>query len=281
MQIGLKSREPPLLPPRLRAYIYVVRPFTVLPAFIIGFVGAWILHLSIMVAMLFGAMLVGLQGGGQALNQANKTEILIDTINGKTYRPTVSGVLSSVEVAILAYSMIFIAVVIGWILGVLIYVIAMALLAVLYSQRPFYLKRYFPLGLIVQAFARGMMPIMVIGIIAHVNTFPLALFMFIWVISLQNTKDFPDVEGDKKFGIHSLPSIAGTINAQIVMFLITVADYIYALEIGYWRLLVILPLDIMSILYVNRRSIRFENGPGWVLYYFSLALGTVIGLATI
>lgn len=222
-----------------------------------------------------------LQGGGQALNQANKTEILIDTINGKTYRPTVSGVLSSVEVAILAYSMIFIAVVIGWILGVLIYVIAMALLAVLYSQRPFYLKRYFPLGLIVQAFARGMMPIMVIGIIAHVNTFPLALFMFIWVISLQNTKDFPDVEGDKKFGIHSLPSIAGTINAQIVMFLITVADYIYALEIGYWRLLVILPLDIMSILYVNRRSIRFENGPSWVLYYFSLALGTVIGLATI
>lgn len=278
MQIGLKSKGSPLLPPKIRAYLYIIRPFTLLPAFIVGFIGAWILHLPYLYDLIFGIMLTAFQAGGQALNQANPVEIAIDRINGKTYRPTVSGILSSTEVTIESYVMIFIGLICGFLLNAILPAMAMGALAVLYSQKPFYLKRYFPLGLIIQAFARGFFPIYTLGYVAHVNTLYLAIFFFIWLIALQSSKDFQDVAGDIKYGIKSLPSMFGVRNAQLIMFTISMFDYGYAIYIGLWHLLAILPLDMLAILLVNRRSKLWENNYAWVSMYTSLGIGTVIGL---
>jgi len=278
-KIGLQSSGQPILSPHLRAYLYVVRPFTIMPAFVVGALGGFVLHLPLLTDALYGIMLGGFQASGQALNQANPTEIIIDRVNGKTYRPTVSGVMSSSEVTGYAYGILLISLLIGFHLGIFLPSLAMALMAILYSQDPFYLKRFFPVGLIVQAVARGFLPIFTIGLMAGVNTTPLAVFFLILVIGLQHTKDFGDIKGDSASGIRTLPVLIGVSRSQVVMLVIVMLAYIYVVMIGYPILLAILPLNIISIVAVNSRTKLFENSWAWVSYYLSLAIGTVIGLA--
>lgn len=257
----------------------LMRPMTMLPAFVVGFVGGMVVHLSILYAVLFGCLLTMMQAGGQALNQTNPIEIAIDRQNGKIYRPTVSGAVTTGNARKFAYSILFLAFLTSVLLHIWLYGLMMLMLAVSYTEEPLYLKKIFPINLIVQAISRGFLPIYALGIIAGIDTIPLAIFSMIWVIGLQSTKDFNDVEGDRSHGIKTLPVLIGNAPAQSVMFFITVLDYGYAIYIGLWFLIFLLPLDLLSIFMVMKTLKHAENSAGWVFFYTSLGLGTVFGLA--
>jgi geranylgeranylglycerol-phosphate geranylgeranyltransferase len=266
----------PFLP--FRDYLDLARPMTLLPLFIMGFVGGIMVHLAFAYALLFGILLVMMQAGGQSLNQSNLQEIEIDKINGKIYRPTVSGKISLINAKIMAYSLLAIGFAISILLGVWIYGLFMVMLAVSYTERPFYLKRLFPINLLLQATARGFLPIYTLGIISHVNTLPLAIFALIWTCALQPTKDFNDVAGDREFGVQTLPVLMSKANVQKFMFILSIADYVFAVYVGLWFLVFLFPLDIVSILYADRKMKIAENSLGWVSFYMSLGLSTVFGL---
>ncbi len=276
---NIRSPKAGLLPSKIRARMDLLRPATLLPAAVVGFVGATEVGLSWLYALAFGLVLVTMQGGGQALNQSNKQEVLLDRLNNKTYRPTVSGVLSVSEARTVAYGCLTCGVAIAAVIGVWWLGLAMASTAVLYTQEPFYLKRYFPFNLMVQAAGRGFLPIFTLGLMSGRNTLPLAIFFCVWVFALQSTKDFGDYFGDKKFGVMTLPVLLGKTNAKFAMLGITILDYAFALATGMWFLLVIAPLDVSAILTCEKDWKIVENSIGWALYYASLGIGTVIGLA--
>jgi 4-hydroxybenzoate polyprenyltransferase len=278
-KLYLKSRAEPYL--SFRPYIDLMRPMTMLPAFVVGFVGGIIVHLAFIDALMFGLLLTLMQAGGQALNQSNPAEIKIDEINGKKYRPTVSGAILPANARRFAYAILFTAFLFSIALHVWIYGLFMLMLAATYTEQPFYLKRIFPLNLIVQAVSRGFLPIYTLGIISGINTLPLAVFSMFWVFGLQSTKDFNDIEGDRQYGIKTLPVLIGRSASQFVMFLISVMDYGYAIYIGLWFLIFLLPLDILSIIKAGEQSRFAENSKGWVYFYASLGIGTVMGLAGI
>ncbi|MGH9919413.1 MAG: UbiA family prenyltransferase, partial [Nitrososphaerales archaeon] len=232
-------------------------------------------------AVAFGLMLVMMQGGGQSLNQSNSKEVELDRLNGKTYRPTVSGILSVREARTIAYGCLGTGALLGLAIGVWWLGLAMASTAILYTQEPFYLKRFFPFNLLVQAAGRGFLPLFTLGYISGHDTLPLATFFFVWVFALQSTKDFGDAMGDKAFGVRTLPVMLGKTRAKYVMLGITFCDYAFALASGMWFLLAIAPLDISAILTCEKDWKVVENSIGWALYYASLGIGTVIGLAFI
>jgi 4-hydroxybenzoate polyprenyltransferase len=276
----LKSRpKEGLLPRKVRAAIDLLRPATLLPAAVVGTVGARVVGLDWPLSIVFGLTLVCMQGGGQALNQSNPTEVKLDLLNKKDYRPTVAGVLSTSEARAIAYGFLATGVAFAAVAGVWWLGLFMASTAVLYTQEPFYLKRFFPANLLVQAAGRGFLPIFTLGWLSGKDTLPLAVFFAIWVFALQSTKDFGDAMGDKAFGVKTLPVLLGKKNAKFAMLGITILDYGFALATGMWYLLVISPLDVSAILTCEKDWKVVENSVGWALYYTSLGIGTVIGLA--
>jgi len=276
----LRSKQPGIFPRKLRAFLDILRPATLLPAAVVGVLGAVVVGLKFWpFAILFGIMLVMMQGGGQALNQSNPKEIELDRMNRKDYRPTVSGILSSKEAYAAAYGCLSAGVIISAIIGVWWLGAFMASTAILYTQEPFYLKRFFPVNLLVQAAGRGFLPIYTLGYMSGRDTLPLAIFFFVWVFALQSTKDFGDYAGDKRFGIMTLPVLVGKKPAKIIMLGITIVDYIFAIASGMWFLLIIAPLDVSAILTCEKDWKIVENSLGWALYYASLGIGTVVGLA--
>ena len=275
----VRSPNRGLLPTKLRALMSLLRPATLLPAAVVGLAGARIVGLSWADSFLFGVVLVLMQGGGQALNQSNRREIELDRVNHKDYRPTVSGVVTVSEAKGVAYACLIAGVGVAFAMGIWWLGLFMASTAVLYTQEPFYLKRFFPVNLLVQAAGRGFLPIFTLGWLAGRDTLPLAVFFFVWVFALQSTKDFGDADGDRQFGIKTLPVLLGKSRAKPVMLGITVLDYAFALATGMWFLLVIAPLDVSAILTCEKDWKVVENSLGWALYYASLGIGTVVGLA--
>ncbi|MEM3656391.1 MAG: UbiA family prenyltransferase [Thermoprotei archaeon] len=276
---GLRSgNEPRYLGVRLRGVVDLIRPLTVLPAFTVGLLGGIILHLQLLVAFIFALVFAMFQGGGQALNQANPTEIMLDRLNNKVYRPTVSGVLSSKDAYIVGYTLIICATAVGFVYGVGAASLLMAFTAISYTQQPLYLKRFFPLSLLIQAAGRGFLPIYVLGELAHRSTLTLAIFFLLWVVALQSTKDFGDVNGDSVFGIRTLPTLLGVKWSKIAMLGLSGVAYVYAVVAHLYVLFAMLPLDITAILTADRPIKVAENSLGWVLFYTSLGLGYILAL---
>lgn len=281
VKVGIKSEKRGILPPKVSGFIFLSRPMTLVPAMIIGFIGAIIVHVPLYSALFYGLMLAFFQASGQSLNLSNKREIEIDRLNNKAYRPTVSGVINPLEGHIFAYCMAAMGLIIGFFLNVFIFAVFMALTGILYTQEPFYLKRYFPANILLQAFGRGFLPVYTLGIISGYDTLPLAIFLGIWVGALQHTKDFGDIDGDTKFGIQTLPVMMGKRLSQVVMVMVSIIAYIAAISFSYYFLLILLPFDILAIISIEKKMPLLENSLSWGYYYASLATGTVLGLLSV
>jgi len=224
-------------------------------------------------AIYVGVTLALCQGVGQVINQYADVEI--DKM-AKPYRPLPAGILTREE-----------ALGFGWLLSIFVMgraftvstifgiaVLVLLFLSVFYSLAPFSPRKVHPiLNLAWLSISRGLMPmIAVLTIYGNLGqALPYALLATIWVFGFQATKDIPDVEADKKYGIKTVPNTYGTWGLKTLMLASTAAYVAITITLGKPLMLLTIPLAITAILGLERKTVT-ENTLGWTCFYLGLAL---------
>ena len=277
-------------------YLRLVRPFTLIAAFI----GGILLYYAFAKTFNYNGFILGfifalLQGGGQAYNQSVPEEVQIDVLNKKTYRPVVSGEITINEGRMFASFLLILAIFTTFYTRDLIFTFLVsmgAFFAWQYTDYPIRAKRFFIINNAWQAFARGFLPIITSYYFAtgSIDIFSLIIsfVLFVWIFGAQTTKDFGDIEGDSFFGINTFPVVLGCNRAKYV----TCAFSILAFAI--LSLFILIGLIPFKYTYVNflliptfvmcvkldcrshaseiweKRGI--ENSGAWGIYYATLGL---------
>ena len=267
---------------RLLLFLELGRPYTMLAALLVG------VFLGLAAgagprSLLLGLSLAAAQGFGQAVNQI--TDLEIDRIN-KPYRPLPSGRLTverAWDYALIYYIAGALASSLLGPRGLASYLV-LAGFAFFYSVPPVRAKEQGAwASLAWQALSRGLLPPLLASWIFQADALPLAILAFLWVLALQPTKDFGDIEGDRAYGVETLPVRYGVRGARAIMALLTLV-FLAAL-IGLHRLGMVPALMLLEVpvalaaLYGVGVSSPTENNIGWNAYYAGLALLYLLWLA--
>jgi len=279
---------------RFTDFAVLVRPFTLLGAFVAGFCLDILFSrpsLSLLHSVLVGLVLAFLQAGGQVFNQSIREEIEIDKINGKTYRPTVDGRVSIEEGVFTSFIFLLSGISIAFALGDTygLWAVVIAFFAIAYTSPPFRVKRYFLLNNVWQGVSRGLLPaIYVASSYEKYGLLPVfyGVMLAVWVTGAQTSKDFSDVRGDRVFKIETLPVRLGNEKALRVMTYIMAGGFVllnlfilFEIFPVSFSVLNILAIPSALIVLTIKRNIRiqtFENNLGWVLWYSTLGLFYVV-----
>lgn len=295
MKLTIKEKYEKSNFPKLRAGIDLIRPMTIVPAFVAGF------FISLL-AMIYtghpitenwrmliyaGVTLAALQGAGQAINQSHEEEIKIDKINGKgKYRPIPLGILSKEDGIGIGIMLLFIGITRGFLINVSFGVAALviAFFAVFYTFPLIRAKRFLLINNLWQAFSRGFLPIVACWSIFG-NPFSLipvtwGIFAMLFAFSGQVTKDIPDIKGDSEYDIDTIPVKFGKKAVVPYMIVTSVVSYIFLtfiiykgiIPITFSFLYITLPVTIFMISTTNKKINKLENNLGWVLFYSNLGL---------
>jgi len=277
---------------RLADYLVLTRPLTLLGAWAAGFFLELLFSrlaggdINLPRALTVGFTLALLQGGGQALNQSIREEVLIDRVNGKTYRPTVQGRITLLEGKAVSVILFALGVALAYAVNPSygLFALLIAFFAAAYTTPPFRVKRVFLLNNAWQGVARGLLPAVYV---ASAYGYGLIAFLFgtalaVWVTGAQATKDFGDEAGDRHYGINTFPVVLGRPGALKLMAVLMAGGFsllnlftvlgffppaFYALN------LLILPST--AIIWGLRRMVKLpgvENNLSWVLWYGTLGL---------
>ncbi|MEM4730054.1 MAG: UbiA family prenyltransferase [Thermoplasmata archaeon] len=296
------------VPRKLRGYIDLVRPFTLLaPA--VGGTAAALIGLSVSTGgalsravlidhateLLWGvSALVLVNAASNALNAAYDAEI--DKIN-KPYRPVPSGVVTEDEARSIAWILYLVTIwraATAFRLTFSFLVLLIMLITITYSMPPLRLKKRLWVSNIVIALTRG-----TLGFVAAWSIFddpllshgPLPFdpapfviggIMSVFLTGATTTKDFTDIEGDRRFGVRTLPVVYGPRRAALLsspflvlpFALIPIATYLDVLRMQANYLVLLLPWAVYLIHLL--REARFEqdphleNSPVWKHMYLML-----------
>lgn len=202
----------------MNPYIELARPFTLL-APLIGFLSAGFMAWQargttagggrVLLSVILGALAAAaLNAASNAINQIYDLEI--DRINKPT-RPLPSGRLTMKQAwvfTLLCYALMFI---LACLVNVAFMVIALitAVITYAYSGPPFRTKRYLFLANFTIAIPRGCL-LVVAGwsaVASPMDKEPwlIGLVMGLYILGASTTKDFSDMEGDKRYGCITLP----------------------------------------------------------------------------
>ncbi len=271
----------------------MLRPFTMLAAFISG-VCIVILYseyynteFSIKNALSTGIILSMLQGAGQVMNQSIQEEVEIDKLNGKTYRPTVTGIISLTEGKIFSFLLTIIAAALAYNLSSRFgfWTLVIAFFAIFYTAPPLRIKKRFLINNAWQGFSRGFLPwVMVWSLSGKYDLLPFALgtVVGVWMMGYQATKDFGDILGDRKYNIKTMPVVYG-IDISIIFILLmgaigfsllTLFVIFKIISIKYLLLLILIipSIAIVKELRNLRTSPLIENNRAWGMMYATLGL---------
>jgi len=297
MNIGIKQGYPRIskISWKLSAYIQLMRPFTIFPAFMAGVFGIltqlayhgqlniafteWSTIIYAAVTLAFG------QAIGQICNQVADAEL--DKVI-KPYRPIPRGLISRDEAMGIAWILAFFTIARAFTINILfgLLITNLVFFAVFYNLQPFRPRSHTWISLIWLAFSRGFLPWLtmwvVFGSSNDVLPWFLGLLGFTWVLSFQSTKDLVDVEGDKKFGIKTLPVVYGLDGARDLMILMASLFFlplILGIATGFLPISFLLLLSVQIIVFgiiiqdlFNPREIPFmENTVSWIAYYLGLS----------
>jgi len=301
------------VPKKFRAVFDLFRPFTLLAPLLGGFSGA-LMALSYapltrfegtlvlptiedtypyvrwefpLLVLIWGALtLVIVNAGSNALNQVYDYEI--DRIN-KPYRPLPMGLVTLDEARSIAWVLYLVTL---WraatfglgAFGVLVLIIM--LFTIFYSVPPLRLKEHLWLSNISIALARGLLGFVaawcIFGSPFDPTPWIIGGVMALFLVGAITTKDFTDIEGDRKFNSRTLPVVYGirrsvTLSAPffvVPFFLIPLAIYFGLLIPNtIWLTgLSVYGLYITHLLYRFSLSPdeRFENTKVWVHMYILL-----------
>jgi 4-hydroxybenzoate polyprenyltransferase len=256
---------------RLKVYAALARPFTLAPALVVGLVLVLAvegLSLASLARGLFAGFALALaQGCGQIVNQIADRDL--DRIV-KPYRPIPQGLVSIDEALGLASLFSILAVACSLVVSTRFGLMICLLLffAVFYSLPPFSPRRNPWLSLMWMAFSRGFLPIIAV---MGLEGIPYALFSFAWAFGWQGTKDIPDAEGDRKFGIKTIANTYGVEVLHALSLVSTIACSIIAIVFGRPLLLLVVPLAVYGLAFYTRPW-RGENTVAWAVFYLGLGM---------
>jgi len=275
---------------RIRGYIDLIRPFTLLAPIIVS--------TCIMVASFFynggkddlftvwwtlilpaSFSLSILNGASNALNQV--TDLETDKIS-KPYRPIVKGDISTGEakaVSLILYIVAFsLAVMVNVMFCVLVLLIT--LFSVTYSLPP-RMKDFLFINQLWVGIPRGFLGILaswsVFGTVIHPLPLAIGLIAMFFLIGGSITKDVTDSEADKKTGTHTLVNTFGVKKAAFMALPFMFFPFVLIpllvdsgiLESYLWLLtfLAIPGYFIFYLMFKQEESKHLENTPAWVLMY--------------
>jgi 4-hydroxybenzoate polyprenyltransferase len=286
-------KETTFPPIKLRGFVDLLRPFTLLAPLVGGLCGAILGAKSEdfrnfdLLQLIYGVgTLVIINAASNALNQV--TDLEIDRIN-KPYRPIPSKIVSvneALSVAALLYAFAlfrafllnsiffgFVSIIIGVTMG--------------YSLPPLRFKKRLLLSNVSIAMGRGLLGFVaawtIFGYVWDPFPWILGSIMFVYLLGTATTKDFTDIAGDKKYGIKTLPTIYGTKKSALFTIpffilpfllipLIAFGGYL-KLESVYLAIILILwgaYTSILMVKYVTTSDKKFENTPAWKNMYLML-----------
>ncbi|MGQ9707152.1 MAG: UbiA prenyltransferase family protein [bacterium] len=214
---------------KISDYIELARPFTLLPPFM-GFVcfalvavglGDSRLNYNLVLKILIGAISASvLNAGSNIVNQI--FDISIDRVN-KPERPLPSGKINIKSAVVLAVFLYILAIFLSYFVNIQYFVIVLitAFITYAYSGYPFRTKRFGILANITMAIPRGGL-LVVAGWSAARSVFEpevwfIALIFFLYILGASTTKDFSDIEGDRKGNCRTLPIVLGVRGAVIAI----------------------------------------------------------------
>ena len=200
---------------QVKAWLQLVRPFTLVAPFIAVFFGVIIqlaaygnlssfwpnLHVIIFASLALSAA----QAVGQILNQIEDVEI--DIQNHKDYRPIPSGKISISQAEIAAWTLAVFSILVGFAVGSYygMFMMVFILFGIFYNLEPFRVKKRLWVNTISLSLSRGLLPLpaawSIFGNPGDAAPWLLGSVMAVWVLAWQNTKDIDDIEGDRNCGI--------------------------------------------------------------------------------
>ncbi len=305
-------------PKRLRAFLDLVRPFTLLAPALGGLSGAF---MALLVNHQLGTpyfspdmpffrwpglpfltlvsgitSLVFLNGASNTLNQVYDRKI--DQIN-KSYRPIPTGIVTPKEgiwIAVLLYGIAL------WRAAMvnryfLLMVSVLILFTIAYSVPPFRFKKRLWVANISVAIPRGMLGIVaawtIVGDITDPTPWIIGSIIAVFLVGSTTTKDITDMKGDRQFGMNTLPVHYGKKKAIYLSAPFFVVPF---LMMGVYWYLDLLPeyTPVMTLVFSiwsgiviyllykegDREDIHFENSPAWKQMYLML-MGMQIGFLTL
>jgi len=271
--------------PRLRryfgkfmAYLQLCRVFTLIAPFTAGLFGVLTPVRSISLNHLITATYVGVtlalsQAAGQCINQYADAELDKEI---KGYRPIPSGLVSREEALGLSWLLAIFAIGRAFTISTFfgLTVLILIFFAVFYSLAPLSPRKVNPLlNTGWMALSRGFIPMFaVLSVYGDLNkAWQYSILAFLWVLGFQASKDVPDVQGDKKFGIKTIPNTWGIKGLIAIMGLCTALYVIFALKFEMYIMLLVAPLAVLAILTTKRRSKLTENTISWTCFYLGLS----------
>lgn len=265
---------------KLAAYIQLCRVFTLLAPLLAGIFGVLTPVKDITFQYLYTAIYVGItlalvQSCGQCLNQYADVEL--DKTIKKEYRPIPSGLVSREEALGLSWILAIFAMgrafTISTFFGLTILVLIF--FAVFYSLAPFSPRKIHPLANVVwMAVSRGFIPMFAVWSVFGEpgKAWQYSLLAFIWVLGFQSSKDVTDVDGDKEFGIKTIPNTYGLRGLSITMIICTAVYIFLGIYFNMYIMLLTVGLAGLAILTTKRQSELTENTWSWTCFYAGLGL---------
>ncbi len=286
-----------MLPKKLKAWIELFRPFTLMAPLIAVIFGV-IIQLSVdnrlalfwqkWPDIIFASLTLMLaQAVGQILNQSEDVEL--DRANKKDYRPIPSGRISKDEARSIAWILAIFALGRGFLTNISfgIFISILVMFGIFYSTNPIRIKKRLWLNTGWLAISRGLLPLPAVWSLFGNPLDPTPWLMgsviAIWVLAWQNAKDFNDVEGDKKFGMIT-PSVyhsQRTLSLIIIFLSISSFALLYFYILMDWlpthtEMLFILCIPTMWMSYKlldkerAKKLFGIENNDIWAGFYLTL-----------
>jgi len=272
---------------KLMGYIQLVRPFTLLAPLLAGIFGVLspvteITFHHVITAIYVGVTLAIAQGAGQCINQFADVEL--DKMV-KPHRPIPSGLVSREEALGLSWLLAMFAVGRAFTISTFFGLVVLVLLffAVFYSLAPFSPRRaHSLLNTGWMAFSRGFMPMLAVWSVYGDlgSAWQYSVLAFLWVMGFQSTKDVPDSEGDKNFGVKTIPNSYGLKGQVVVMTTCTALYTLLALEFRAYIMLLVVPLAALGTLTVRKQTQLIENTIAWAAFYLGLGLVYILMFIT-
>ncbi|MFH1540030.1 MAG: UbiA family prenyltransferase [bacterium] len=274
---------------KIKALLFfeLARPFTLIFPFVASFAGLMLASeradlKSAFLGISVGFILIIVHSAANIFNQYFDRDI--DAVNKPT-RPVPQGRIT--PVAVLAISIVTYTVGIGLSLLVNFRFFALvflyAALTVIYSAPP-RLKRFPWLSNVTIAIARGML-ILMAGYAAagplDVEIWAISSVLGIYLVGAASTKDFAEIEGDRKHGINTLPVIYGTEKTIRIIWpffifpFLLIPAYCYLSLIPFKMILLtafVLPgvFTVSSMLKNPSEKAFTENSLSWALMYLTI-----------
>lgn len=264
---------------KLVGYIQLIRPFTLLAPLLAGFFGVLtpvktITMTHVTVAISVGMTLSLAQAAGQCMNQCADAEL--DKLV-KPYRAIPAGLVSREEALGITWLVSIVAAGVAFIINTFFGFTILALLffAISYSVTPLSPRKVDPLlNTGWTALSRGFFPIIaVLSVYGSMHqAYQYSILAFLWVMGFQASKDVLDVEGDRKYGIKTIPNTWGVKGLLTIMIVCMATLTFLSILFNFLFMLILLPPGVVAMVTVKKQATFSENTYSWVVFYLGLGL---------